>query len=320
MKNNVLILSAGRRVSLVRAFEKALSDLAVNGGVFGADLNPSMSAACNVLKASYYLPHVLSESYIEELKALCKDNSIKLVIPTIDTELIKLAEYKSEFLELGITIVVSDLSLVKPCRDKRLTHHLFNDIGIAVPITYEQESILFPCFSKPISGSLSQNIRILKSQQELDTWDVLQSEMMFMEIISSDDFDEYTIDIYYSQNGQLKCIVPRQRIEVRGGEISKGKTRKDLVDLVIDPIAKIKGAFGCLTLQVFKSKTSKQIYGIEINPRFGGGFPLSNAAGGVYPEFLIREVILGETIEYFNDWEDGLVMLRYDAEVLVRNG
>jgi len=320
MKNNVLVLSAGRRVSLVRAFKKAIEDLNIDGGIFGADMNPSMSAACNVLSKSFVLPHVLKSEYVDELKSLCLNESIKLVVPTIDTELLKLAEHKQEFKDLGITIVVSNSELVVPCRDKRLTHDLFYDIGFPVPVTYSLNNITFPCFSKPISGSLSQNIRILQSQDELDTWDVPKSEMMYMEIISRDEFDEYTIDVYYTQESVLTCMVPRQRVEVRGGEISKGRTNKALIDLLKGPMSKLETAFGCLTLQVFKSKTTEQIYGIEINPRFGGGFPLSNAAGAKYPEFLLREVLLDEKLSYTDDWEDQLVMLRYDAEVLVSNG
>lgn len=320
MKNNIIVLSAGRRVSLVNAFKSTMADFNIDGDVYGADMDPNMSAACNVLNQSYVLPHVLSEHYISSLKELCINQSIKIVIPTIDTELLILAEFKEDFLDLGITIVVSDLSLVKLCRDKRLTHDLFKNIGIDVPLTYSLKSITFPCFAKPISGSLSQNIRILKHQAELDSWDVNQNEMMFMEIISSEEFDEYTVDIYYSSTGELKCIVPRHRVEIRGGEVSKGRTDKSLVPLIKKAMQRVEGAFGCLTLQVFKSKISDKIYGIEINPRFGGGFPLSNASGAKYPEFLIREIFLDETIDYFEGWEDQLVMLRYDAEVLVRNG
>ena len=320
MKNNVLILSAGRRVSLVKAFQKAFNDLSISGDVFGADMNPIMSAACNVLNKSFVLPHVLKNEYICDLKALCLRESIKLVVPTIDTELLKLAEYKQEFKNLGITLVVSNSELVVPCRDKRLTHELFDEIGFPVPKTYDLDNITFPCFSKPISGSLSQNIRILQSQEELDTWDVPKSEMMYMEIVSNEEFDEYTVDVYFTQRSELICMVPRERVEVRGGEISKGRTNKALINLLKEPMSKLKTAFGCLTLQVFKSKTTEQIYGIEINPRFGGGFPLSNAAGARYTEFLLREVFLNEKLVYTDDWEDQLVMLRYDAEVLVSNG
>ena len=317
MNNNVLVLSAGRRVSLVKAFQKAIVDLGIDGEVMAADMNPGMSAACNVLKYSFSLPHVLNDEYVESLKQLCIEQSIKLVVPTIDTELLKLARHREEFLSSGVNIVISEEELVASCRNKRLTHDLFDDIGLPVPQTYELDSIVFPCFSKPVSGSLSQDIRILNSRQELDSWNIKKEDMMYMEVVSPEDYDEYTVDIYYSQSSDVICIVPRHRIEIRGGEISKGTTNKAIIELLWEPMSKLKGAFGCLTLQVFKSKTTEQLYGIEINPRFGGGFPLSNAAGARYPEFLLREVFLGERLEYTEDWKDKLTMLRYDAEVLV---
>lgn len=319
MNKNVLILSAGRRVSLAKAFQDAMKGLNISGDVFGADINPAMSAACNILSKSFVLCRVVKDEYIDELKKLCLEQSINLVVPTIDTELLKLAKHKEEFRRLGITIAVSDLDLVSHCRDKRLTHKLFDEIGFPVPVTYQLEDIIFPCFSKPISGSLSQNIRILRSKDELDSWDVPKSEMMYMEVIPKTKYDEYTVDVYYNHHSELVCMVPRQRVEVRGGEISKGRTNKSLVKLLKVPMSKLNSAFGCLTLQVFKAKDSEQIYGIEINPRFGGGFPLANAAGAKYPDFLLREVFLGEALTYSEDWEDNLVMLRYDAEVLVSN-
>jgi carbamoyl-phosphate synthase large subunit len=77
------------------------------------------------------------------------------------------------------------------------------------------------------------------------------------------------------------------------------------------------GARGCLTIQVFFHKTNETILGIEINPRFGGGYPLSYLAGANYSEWIIKEYLLKQEIPEFNDWQDNLLMLRYDAEVLV---
>ena len=62
-----------------------------------------------------------------------------------------------------------------------------------------------------------------------------------------------------------------------------------------------------------------RIVGIEINPRFGGGYPLSYLAGGNFPKWLIEEHLLHKEVSYFEDWKDNLLMLRYDAEVLIEN-
>ena len=83
-------------------------------------------------------------------------------------------------------------------------------------------------------------------------------------------------------------------------------------------MAVLEGVRGCITAQFFVSKTDNTTYGVEINPRFGGGFPLTYAAGGNYPGWLIQEYIGGQDIPFSDDWENNLIMLRYDAKVLVR--
>ena len=141
---------------------------------------------------------------------------------------------------------------------------------------------------------------------------------MFMEYLGKEHYDEYTVDMYFDKTHHLKCIVPRKRILIRAGEINKGLTCKNsIVPFLKDKLSFIEGAVGCLTGQFFLHKSSGRIVGIEINARFGGGYPLSYQAGANYPQWLIREYFKEETISYTEDWEDQLLMLRYDAEVLV---
>ena len=141
---------------------------------------------------------------------------------------------------------------------------------------------------------------------------------MFLEYINPNEHAEYTIDLYYDKNSILKCIVSRERIEVRGGEVSKGVTRKDFVyDLVYNYFNKNYGFIGCITLQLFVNKETKKIYGIEVNPRFGGGYPLSYKAGANFPRMIIDEYIFNKEIQFYDDWVENLLMLRYDDEVLV---
>ena len=133
-----------------------------------------------------------------------------------------------------------------------------------------------------------------------------------------------TIQSFYSWkhlfDHKLKCVVPRKRIEIRSGEVNKGKTEKNsLIEYVKEKLGILDGARGCLTAQFFKHKKIKKIIGIEINPRFGGGFPLSYAAGANYPKWIIEEYILGKEIKYFKDWDDKLLMLRYDKELFIKN-
>ena len=75
---------------------------------------------------------------------------------------------------------------------------------------------------------------------------------------------------------------------------------------------------GCLTAQFFLNSDNNDIRAIEINPRFGGGFPLSYLAGANYPKWIIEEYGKNQEIhDSFNCWEKDLLMIRYDDEILV---
>lgn len=317
---NILITSAGQRVSLVKAFQKEIKKLDPNNKVYTVDLNPKLAPACYVSDGFRKVKKVSDSDYISELLTICKELKIKIIVPTIDTELLILAENKEQFSKEGIIPIVSGLDFIKACRDKRIINQFFLDNGIDIPQKIDKNAPVFPLFIKPYDGSLSKDTFLINSESELTEYHFENPKLMFMEYIDHSKHDEYTVDCYYDKKGNLKCVVPRKRIFVRAGEVNKGVTHKnEIVNYVRERLSHVEGAIGCLTMQFFFNQDIKRIIGIEINPRFGGGYPLSYLAGANYPKFIIDEHILNRNIEYFDDWENNLLMLRYDDEVIVRN-
>lgn len=317
---NILVTSAGQRVSLVQAFQNELKQFYTQGKVFTADLNPMLAPACHISDGYFSVPRVTDIDYIPTLLELCLKGNIKLVIPTIDTELLVLSQYKQAFAEKGIILIVSDRDLVEKCRDKRLTNVLFESKGISIPEQYDKTNLVFPTFAKPCDGSLSKGIFIAYSMDDIKAEYLENEKLMFMQFVSPDEYDEFTVDCYFDRNSKLKCAVPRKRIFVRAGEINKGVTKKNnILNEFKQKLFSLKGAIGCLTIQVFCHKTTEEILAIEINPRFGGGYPLSYLAGANYPKWLIQEYIVNAEVTVFDDWKENLLMLRYDSELLVEN-
>ncbi|CAM1350563.1 ATP-grasp domain-containing protein [Tenacibaculum crassostreae] len=318
--SNILITSAGQRVSLVKAFQKEIRKLSINNKVYTVDLNPILAPACHISDGYRHIKRVTDERYVEELLSICNELKVKVVIPTIDTELLILAENKELFLKEGINLVVSELNFIKICRDKRVMNSFFEKKNIDIPQRVDKMDPLFPLFIKPYDGSLSKDTFLIQKKSELTDYHYENPKLMFMEYIDHSKHDEYTVDTYYDKNGYLKCIVPRKRIFVRAGEVNKGVTCKnEIIECIEKRLFHIEGAIGCLTMQFFLNPETKRIIGIEINPRFGGGYPLSYLAGANYPKYIIDEYVLNKRIEYFDNWENNLLMLRYDDEVLVRN-
>ncbi len=317
---NILITSAGQRVSLVRAFQAELKKEYPTGKVLTTDMFPCVSAACNASDGYIQVPRVTDPTYIDILLSICKEHHIKMVVPTIDTELQTLADNKALFAENGIHVIISDPAFVKRCRDKRQTNLFFEQHNISIPQAIDKHNPTFPLFIKPYDGSLSVDTYLIRSAADITPYHMAHEKLLFMEYIDAKEHSEYTVDTYYGKDNHVKCIVPRKRMLVRAGEINKGLTCKNvIVPYLKERLGFIEGAVGCLTMQFFLNHTTDRIVGIEINPRFGGGYPLSYNAGANYPGWLIKEYAQNEMVHYTEDWEDNLLMLRYDAEIMVHD-
>ncbi|WP_179334799.1 ATP-grasp domain-containing protein [Winogradskyella costae] len=317
---NILITSAGRRVSLIRSFQKELKKINKNGKVFATDAEPILSAACQIADGFFKVPRLDALDYISVLMRFCKTHEISLIIPTIDTELLELAKNKAKFKQEGIEVVISSVNFVSKCRDKRVIHQFFQSHNVNVAKEYEKDNYNLPLFIKPIDGSRSVDTYLIRTKEELTDYHFNNEKLMFLEYIDHEEFDEFTCDLYFSKEHKLKCVVPRKRIEIRDGEVYKALTVNNaLVSYIKKNLKTIDGAVGCLTAQFFLNKQDdEKIYAIEINPRFGGGYPLSYLSGANFSKWIIEEYLYDKSIEEkFDVWESDLLMIRYDDEILV---
>ena len=289
MNHNILITSAGKRVALTKYFKETLNRFFPEAKVFVTDMNPDMAPVSYVSDGAIQVPRVTTPEYPEILLKICEENEIGMIVATIDTELLLLSGLKDRFKEKGINVMVSDRTFVSLCRDKRNTGVFSEQHSVRVPKEIDKYNPTFPMFAKPYDGSLSTNIHYIKTTEELTTEILNDPKLMFMEYIDKKVYKEYTVDMYYGKDNKVKCIVPRERIEIRAGEINKGRTAKnEILTFLKEKLGYIKGCVGCICIQLFFHPETKDMVGIEINPRFGGGYPLTYKCGGNFPELLIR--------------------------------
>jgi carbamoyl-phosphate synthase large subunit len=318
---NVLMSSAGRRVSLLRSFQTSLADLGLAGNVFASDAS-RLSAAFHASDGAFLVPPCSSQSFVPSLLDICRSQRIRLIVPTIDTELPVLAAHRADFEAIGTAVAISSPGVVATCRDKILTHSFLKRSNFTTVrqdtlrnVRDNQRSWEGPLVVKPRSGSAGIGVRMLDGVSELPSAD--GHEELIVQTLAPG--DEYTVDVLVSGRGEVVCAVPRRRLEVRSGEVSKGVTERvpEIAALARDICATLNGSYGALTVQLFFERTSGSLNVIEINPRFGGGFPLTWYAGGHYPRWMIEDR-LGTRLGRRDDtWRDGVVMLRFDDAVFV---
>lgn len=317
---NILFTSAGRRVALICNFKESLKELNLFSKIITTDLKTNAPATF-IADYQEQVPHISAHTYISILQEICKKYQIKLLVPLIDPELHILSIHKHEFERIGVTVLVSSNETNEICFDKRNTYKFFNKIGVQTPDILDPDEILanpeakYPVLIKPADGSCSIGVTKIRNASELAFFKNYIPKAIVQEFIVG---EEYTLDILVDFQGQVRCVVPRLRIETRAGEVSKGMTVKNpaLIAAGKKVVEQLPGALGCITVQCFLT-SSNEIKFIEINPRFAGGFPLSFQAGADFPRWIV-EMILGKEPKIAIDgWQHGLVMLRYDDAVFV---
>lgn len=317
----VLLTSGGRRVALVKEFQAALKRLGVDGRVIVADLRRN-AAAFHAADQGVLVPRVTSPEYVPFLMELCLREGVRMVVPLIDTELHLLAPHREAFAAKGITLVVSSPATTELSLDKRSSRDFFVANGFDTPAVLDAQAILadpsarYPYFLKPADGSCSIGATRIDDADSLAFYAQHTANAMVQEFVKG---EEYTLDVLADFTGKVRCVVPRLRLETRAGEVSKGVTVKDplLIDAGKRVVEALPGAVGCMTVQLFLT-ADRAVKFIEINPRFGGGFPLSAAAGARYPDWLVAWALGRDPEVTLDGWTDGLVMLRWDDAVFVR--
>ena len=318
----VLFTCIGRRVSLLQSFREAVKQLKVNASFLGTDVT-ELSSALQLCDKGFVVNPTTHAGYIKQLLSIVKTDNVKLLVPTVDLDLKLLAQNKPKFKALGCCVLVSAPDVVGICQDKRQTYRFLLENGFDTPVTMSIRSALskkklnWPCFLKPWDGYASRGNAVVKNRKELLFFAKKVPNPICQEFVEG---TEYTCDVYVDFNMKARCVVPRKRIEVRAGEVSKGQVVKH--PRIMSESARLVEALGAgpgvITLQLFLTGDDK-IKFIEINPRFGGGMPLSIKAGASFPKWILQELLTGKADIHFDGFEDNLIMLRYDGEVWVNS-
>jgi len=316
-KINILFTCVGRRVALVESFRLAADRLGMKCRIVGTDVD-RLSPALYVCDEHLITSPIHNRRYIPQLAALIEKHKIDLLVPTIDTELKSLSDNKDRLERAGARVLVSAPEVIEICQDKRKTYKFLLDHEFGTPATWiarnvKPTDLRFPVFLKPWDGSASKGNAVARHPQQVRYWKKQIPNCLIQEFIRG---QEYTCDVYVDFSMRVRCVVPRKRIQARAGEVSKGQTvkRATMMRQCKRLVETLGAGPGVITIQCFLGADG-QIKFIEINPRFGGGVPLSIKAGADFPKWLLQELSGRRPRIKFDAWQDRFYMLRYDDAV-----
>lgn len=312
---NILFTCAGRRTYLLKYFKENMS---AEDKVVATDMQLS-APALQAADVKLQVPAVYDPKYIDITLNICKEQKIDALISLNDLELPILAENKAKFEALGVTVIVSDPEVIDIAFDKYKTAQWVESIGLNAPRTYvtlasakealTKGEIAFPLFMKPRWGSGSIGLETIDDMEELDIYYHLLMKKIKKTILATasvgDEYimiqekltgNEFGLDVMNDLKGNNVAVSVKQKLAMRAGETDKAVT----VDL---PEVREMGAtigrnlkhIGNLDVDIMQRANGDYCV-LELNPRFGGGYPFSYEAGANMP-LAILNWLKGEKVD-----------------------
>lgn len=305
---NILLTSVGRRSYLVNYFKEAIGKLGEVHVGNNTDITPAFQCADKAVVT----PLIYDSEYIPFLKKYCHDNNIDAIISLFDIDLPILADNKKEFEKVGIKVIVSDERVIDICNDKWKTYKFLTKHGIDTPKTFlscedalkaiENDQVKYPLIVKPRWGMGSISIYEVDNEEELkviyksckkkieDSYLKYESNQNINEAILIQEkitASEYGLDIINDLNGEYQNTIIRKKYAMRSGEtdcaeIIENEEICKVGQLISEKLKHIAN----LDVDIFVK--DDKIYILEMNARFGGGYPFSHIAGANLPQAIVN--------------------------------
>ena len=312
---NILFTCAGRRTYLLKYFKENLSE---GDKIVATDMQ-LLAPALQVADVKIQVPAVYDPEYVNITLRICEEQKIDALFSLNDLELPILAENKARFEAIGVKAVVSDPKVIDIAFDKYKTAQWVENLGLTAPKTYvrledckkalAEGEIAFPLFMKPRWGSGSIGLESIADMEELDIYYGLLMKKIKKTILATasvgDEYimiqekltgSEFGLDIMNDLDGKNIGVSVKQKLAMRAGETDKAVT-VDLPEVreMGRKIGEALGHIGNLDVDIMQRADGAYCV-LELNPRFGGGFPFSYEAGVNFPKALIQ-MIKGESVD-----------------------
>lgn len=304
---NILITSVGRRAYMVQYFKKALGE---NGEVHVCN-SDDHTVAFHYADKSVVAPLIYDPEYIPFLLRYCQENKIEMLLSLFDIDLLMLARNKDKFAQIGTRVIVSDASLIEICNDKWKTYEFLKENGFRVPKTYlsldkviqalDSGQMQYPIIVKPRFGCGSIAMSVAEDEMALLYYfrrntrtisrsylryesDAVEEKILYQQMLPG---QEYAVDIINDLNGNFRNAIAKKKIAMRAGET-------DIAELVDEPeilreaerLGRLTGHIANMDCDMFL--VDGKPYVLEMNARFGGGYPFSHMGGCDLPKALVQ--------------------------------
>lgn len=308
----ILMLGGSRRVSLAELFQRSGRRIGYDVKILAYELDDRVPIALigKVIKGLKWS----DPDVVEDIERVVREYNVNILLPFVNGAMEIAALCKKRLPE--VFVPVSDYELSQKLFDKVEAARLFKEAGIPIPRTYSIIDNDMPAIAKPRRGGRSRGIRIFNEVDDLMHLENLD-DYIIQEYLGHT--REYTVDCYVSLSGELLVSVPRERLEIMGGESTRTVTCR--IPALMEMTRKVIDSFsfrGPVTIQFLHDLDKDRFLLLEVVTRLGGGVICSIYAGAPITDYILAEA-LGIAVAPCTDWADHVLMARYQKEAIFYN-
>lgn len=305
----ILFLGGARRVSLAELLKRSGERIGCKVDIVSYELTLEVpiSLVAKVVKGLKWS----DPGVVDDIERVAREYGVDIILPFVNGA-IEIASICRDRLK-NVFVPVTDFSVASRLFDKAEAANEFKEAGLPIPRTYSVLSAQMPAIAKPRKGGSSRGIHIFRNMEDLMHLNDLKSYLV-QEYIEN--CKEYTVDCYISEKNEILVSVPRERLEIMGGESNRTRTchNEVLEKLSREVIGKFS-LRGPVNLQFIHDLDADRYLLMEVNPRLGGGVICSIYAGAPITDYIIKEA-LGIELHPCDDWVSGTLMARYFKEAI----
>ncbi|MDE6791954.1 MAG: ATP-grasp domain-containing protein [Muribaculaceae bacterium] len=311
-KITILFLGGGRRVSLAELLKRSGKNIGCNVEIVSYELISEVPISL-VGKVVRGLPWN-DPDVVEDIIRVVKEYEIDIILPFVSGA-IEIASICKDRLP-NVFIPVTDFAVASKLFDKVEAAAVFKEAGFPIPRTYSVLSAKMPAIAKPRKGRASRGIQIFHNMEEFMHLDDLKNYLVQEYIENA---KEYTVDCYIDRRGRILTTVPRERLEIMGGESNRTRTcHNEIIEKLSREVIEKFSLRGPVNLQFIHDQDADRYLLMEVNPRLAGGVICSVYAGAPITDYIIKEA-LGVELSPCDDWASGTLMARYFKEAIFYN-
>lgn len=318
---NLLIPAAGAATYLCQRMRQEVN--AVGGQLILTDLSPEPPTR-PYADVFHTTPRLSDPAFEPKILEIIEKHNITAILPKRQQEFLWWSAFAQRHAQ--VQLMLSSADALKICVDKKGSYDWLKANSLPVAPYAMKTAGNFnalqkalgplPWFAKPFDGSGTRGVAKVTSAEEFAQ---LSAEMMLQPMLQG---VEYTINLYVNRAGKCVVVIPHRRIEVKDGEVTTGITVNEpyLIELAHTLAQKLPGLYGPMCFQVFHDErkgaiSAQSVVITDINPRFGGGYPLCEAAGGNFAQWLVLEAMGRPLPVNAGQWTPGVRMERPEGRV-----